>query len=159
MKTATLLPLAALLLAGSALAGDHRYPLSSAYVAECGSCHVAYPPELLTPPAWTATMQGLAKHFGSDASLDARSHKEIDAWLQSRASNREKHANAGKEPRMSETVWFRKEHRNLSLPAKDSSFAQCNACHTLAEKGDYGKSSLIPAMRSERHKEERGFWR
>lgn len=142
MKTTRFLPLAALLLAGSAFAGDHRYTLSPAYAAECGSCHVAYPPALLTAPAWATTMQELGKHFGSDASLDAKTHREISDWLQTQASTRDKHAVSGKTPRLSETPWFRKEHRNLSLPEKTTSIAQCNACHTHAEQGDFGEGSL-----------------
>jgi hypothetical protein len=147
MKTLLLLPITTLLLAGTAFAGDHRYTLSPAYVAECGSCHVAYPPALLTAPIWAATMQGLSKHFGSDASLDAKSHREINDWLQAQASTRDKHAASGKTPRLSETTWFRKEHRNLSLPAKTTSIAQCNACHTRAEQGDFGEGSLKSSRR------------
>ncbi len=142
MKTQYLLPLGALLLASTAFAGEHRYTLSPAYVAECGSCHVAYPPALLSAPAWAATMQGLGKHFGSDASLDAKNQREIGDWLQAQASTRDKHAVSGKTPRLTESTWFRKEHRGLSLPPKTTSLAQCNACHTRAEQGDFGEGSL-----------------
>lgn len=142
MKIVQLLPLAALLAATTAFAGDHRYTLSPAYVAECGSCHVAYPPALLTAPGWATTMQDLGKHFGSDASLDAKTHREIGDWLQTQASTRDKHAATGKVPRLTETTSFRKHHRGLSLPAKTTSIAQCNACHTRAEQGDFGEGSL-----------------
>lgn len=147
MKTTPLLSLAALLLATTAFAGDHRYALTPAYVAECGSCHVAYPPALLTAPAWAATMQELGKHFGSDASLDAKNHREISDWLQAQASTRDKHAAGGKAPRLTESTWFRKEHRGLSLPAKTTSIAQCNACHVRAEQGDFGEGSLKSSLR------------
>lgn len=147
MKTAQLLPLAALLMTTTAFAGDHRYTLSPAYVAECGSCHVAYPPALLSAPGWATTMKDLASHFGSDASLDAKTHREIGDWLQTQASTRDKHATGGKAPRLSETTWFRKEHRDLSLPAKTTSIAQCNACHTRAEQGDFGEGSLKSGRR------------
>lgn len=147
MKVTQILPLAALLLATTALAGDHRYTLSPAYVAECGSCHVAYPPALLNAPGWATTMRELSRHFGSDASLDAASHREISDWLQAQASTREKHASVGKAPRLTESTWFRKEHRGLSLPAKATSIAQCNACHTRAEQGDFGEGSLRSARR------------
>lgn len=147
MKTTPLLSLAALLLATTAFADDHRYTLAPAYVAECGSCHVAYPPALLTAPAWATTMQELGKHFGSDASLDARSHREIGDWLQAQASQRDKHAVSGKAPRLTDSASFRKHHRSLTLPAKSTSFAQCNACHTRAEQGDFGEASLKSARR------------
>jgi hypothetical protein len=147
MKTLHLTALAAILLTGTTFAGDHRYPLSPAYVAECGSCHVAYPPALMSAPAWATTMQELGKHFGSDASLDAKSQREISQWLQTQASTRDKHAITGKAPRLTESSWFRKEHRNLSLPAKTTSIAQCNACHTRAEQGDFGEASLKSSRR------------
>jgi hypothetical protein len=87
-------------------------------------------------------MKDLGKHFGSDASLDAKTHREISDWLQTQASTRDKHATGGKAPRLSETTSFRKHHRGLSLPAKTTSIAQCNACHTRAEQGDFGEGSL-----------------
>lgn len=142
MKALRLLPLAALFAVATASAGEHRYALPPAYVAECGSCHVAYPPDLLGSANWTTIMQGLDRHFGADASLDGKSQREIGDFLQSRASTRDKHLANGKPPRLTETTWFRKEHRGLTVPAKGSSIAQCNACHTRAEQGDFGEASL-----------------
>ena len=147
MKTLKLLPLIVLFAATAAAAGDHRYSLPANYVAECGSCHVAYPPDLMSANGWVTTMQGLEKHFGTDASLDAKTQREIGDFLQSRASRRDKHQADGKAPRISESNWFRKEHRGQSLPAKTTSIAQCNACHTRAEQGDYSESSLKSSRR------------
>ena len=39
--------------------------------AECGGCHAAFPPALLTAPAWRQVMGALDRHYGTDASLDA----------------------------------------------------------------------------------------
>jgi len=142
MQALRLLPLAALFVAATASAGDHRYTLSPSYVAECGSCHVAYPPDLLGAANWAAIMQGLERHFGADASLDAKSQAEIGSFLQARASRRDKHLANANPPRLSETSWFRKEHRGLSAPAKGSSLAQCKVCHSRAEQGDFGETSL-----------------
>jgi len=142
MKTVSLLPLAALFATATAAAGDHRYILSPAYVTECGSCHIAYPPDLLSAANWRSLMQGLDRHFGADASLDPQSQREIGDFLQARASGREKHQADEKPPRLTETLWFRKEHRGLSVPVKGTSIAQCNACHTRAEQGDFGEASL-----------------
>src|SRR4249920_3803985 len=50
--------------------------------AECGSCHVAYPPSLLSAEQWRAHMASLKRHFGSDASVDAAAAAEIGAFLQ-----------------------------------------------------------------------------
>ena len=47
---ATVLPVAA-------SADSHRYTNENAsYRAECGSCHIAYPPALLGPDAWRTIM-------------------------------------------------------------------------------------------------------
>lgn len=146
------LPLVALLLATGAAAGDHRYPLAPAYVAECGSCHVAYPPALLSAADWATTMQNLDRHFGSDASLDPEVHKAIAAILQAQASTRSKHTAGGTAPRLTATLWFQKEHRAEKLrrhqaqpaPATPQStpLAQCNTCHARADQGDFGENSL-----------------
>lgn len=140
--------LAPLLLAAGAVADEHRYPLAPAYAAECGSCHVAYPPALLTAPGWAATMRGLDRHFGVDASLDEQGAREIGAILQAQASTRGKHEATGQPPRLSETAWFRKEHRTEKLrrgpaqTAPDAALARCDTCHARAAQGDFGESSL-----------------
>jgi hypothetical protein len=33
-----------------------------------GSCHIAYPPQMLDAHSWLHMMNGLANHFGTDAS-------------------------------------------------------------------------------------------
>ena len=45
------------------------------YTQECGSCHLAFPPNLLPKASWQSVMHGLDKHYGSDASLDAATQK------------------------------------------------------------------------------------
>jgi cytochrome c553 len=138
-----------------ALAGDHAYgPFPATYVAECGSCHVAFPPQLLGAPDWQAMMSQLDKHYGVDASLEARPRAAIADFLQRNASRRDKHATTVQPPRLTQTAWFRKEHG--SLPAKATktlpAAAQCENCHTAAERGDYNESGLkLPA--GFRHKE------
>lgn len=159
-------PLVSVLLATHALAGEHRYPLAPAYVTECGSCHVAYPPALLDAPGWALTLRDIDRHFGSDASLDAKTQREIAALLQAQASTRRKHEASGKTPRLSETAWFLREHRAEKLrkhgtlpPTTGSSgfsMAQCNACHSRASQGDYNESTLqAPQRPNERRQGER----
>src|SRR4030065_1283786 len=48
---------------------------------ECGSCHLAYPPQLLTAENWQQMMGGLDKHFGANAILDSKTTKEILDFL------------------------------------------------------------------------------
>lgn len=129
-------PAVALLLALGALpaaADDVRLPASPAYRSECGSCHVPYPPQLLPAVSWRALMARLERHFGSDASLDAGTAAEIGRYLERHAGRRAAPALA--EPRITETRWFRKEHRK-EIPA-GSNPADCGACHAGAERGTY----------------------
>ena len=69
---------------------DERVPpaKNALWQNECGSCHVAFPPRLLPAASWRAVMSGLDKHFGSDASLDAASAREIGAFLEKNAGSR-----------------------------------------------------------------------
>lgn len=129
MKSVILLGALSALAALPAAADDVRLPPNPAYQAECGSCHVAYPPQLLPSASWRQLMARLDRHFGSDASLDAKAHEEIGRYLAAHAGRRA--APAGAEPRITETRWFRKEHGAVKNPA------DCVRCHAGAEGGNY----------------------
>ncbi len=78
--------LAALGLAQGALADDHRrVPLLPAYQQECAACHLPYPPGMLPTASWRRLMTNLPRHFGTDASLDPASLKELSTWLAANA--------------------------------------------------------------------------
>jgi nitrate/TMAO reductase-like tetraheme cytochrome c subunit len=114
--------------------------------AECGACHVAYPPNLLPAESWRALMSGLDKHFGSDASLDAATAREISGFLEQNAGS-EISASRGKPVlRITETRWFRNKHDEVSQRDWDNpkvkSPANCTACHTQAENGNYNEDSI-----------------
>jgi hypothetical protein len=143
----TLLATALLGLAVMPAAADDkpRLPPNPAYKAECGSCHVPYPPKLLPAQSWRELMARLDRHFGSDASLDAKTHEELGRYLAANAGRRD--APPGAEPRITETRWFRNEHDNevpaaLWKSAAVKSAANCAACHTRADDGDYSERSL-----------------
>ena len=124
-----------------AVADDAHLPPNATYASECGSCHVAYPPQLRPARSWQHLMGRLDRHFGSDASLDAKAHVAISRYLEANAGRRA--ASAGPEPRITESRWFRKEHDEPSAsiwtnPAVKSA-ANCDACHTRAADGDYSK--------------------
>jgi nitrate/TMAO reductase-like tetraheme cytochrome c subunit len=127
---------------------EERMPASKnvAWQTECGSCHVAFPPRLLPAESWRAVMSGLDKHFGSDASLDPAAAKEIGAFLNKNAGNNQ-HTSSGKPIlRITETRWFVREHDEVPDRAwknpKVKSAANCAACHTEAESGNYGERSI-----------------
>ena len=113
---------------------------------ECSSCHIAYSPGLLPAESWRKVMVGLDKHFGSDASLDAKDNKEITAFLVNNASNRWSAPTAPL--RISEAIWFKRKHDAHEInPAvwknpQVKSPANCAACHPKAERGDYSERDI-----------------
>jgi hypothetical protein len=116
-----------------ALGDEVRTPPDPAYNAECGSCHVAYPPQLLPATSWRELMARLDRHFGADASLDGKLQADIGRFLEANAGRRA--AAPGAEPRITQTRWFRKEHQG-EIPANQNP-ANCAACHRSAERGIY----------------------
>jgi Dihaem cytochrome c. len=123
---------------------DVRNP---AYQSECGACHVAYPPQLLSAASWRAVMDGLGRHFGSDASLDPAAHAEILRYLDANAGRRETAVSGKTQLRISETRWFVREHseelpRDIWNHPAVKSAANCTACHTAADKGDFSERTL-----------------
>lgn len=132
-------------MAGAALADDVFAGSNAKWKAECGSCHVAYPAQLLPATAWQRLMKGLDKHFGTDASVDAATAAEIGAFLDKYAGS--KRGIAGETTlRVSETAWFQREHSKVDAATwknpKIKSAANCTACHTAAEAGDYRERGI-----------------
>jgi len=129
--------------------GGGNHTVSNAkWKEECGSCHLAYPPRLLSAESWRALMSGLDKHFGSDASLDAASGTEIGDFLEKNASTRQHKSSNGVEPplRITDTRWFKSEHREVSArmwkSPKVKSPSNCAACHTKAESGSFSERDI-----------------
>ena len=114
--------------------------------SECGACHVAYPPRMLPAESWRAIMSGLDKHFGSNAGLDAASANEITAFLEKNADARKHDASGKPLLRITETRGFKSEHREVAARVwknpKVKSPANCTACHTQAESGDFNEDNV-----------------
>lgn len=145
---AAVLTLSALLSFGGAQAsgGSTYTATNSKWKDECGSCHVAYPPKLLPAESWKALMGGLGQHFGSDASLDAATSAEITTFLLDNAGKRKRDATTKPLLRITETGWFKREHDEVPAgtwknPAVKSA-ANCGACHTQADSGDYSEANI-----------------
>ncbi len=121
--------------------------------AECGSCHVPYPPRLLPSRSWHAIMTGLDRHFGVDASVDAASAGAIDAFLQ-RNAGRDRSLGVGSPPlRITETSWFRHEHGRIGAATwrdpRVRTASNCAACHAGAEAGRFSEHDVrIPRQGS-----------
>jgi hypothetical protein len=123
--------------------GDRRAagPLLPKYASECASCHIAYPPGMLLAASWQRLMQDLPRHFGTDASVDAATQKELTQWLTVNSGNGKRVREAPPEDRITRSAWFIREHRELSPATWQrpmvKSAANCAACHTEAEKGEF----------------------
>ncbi|HQR69897.1 MAG TPA: cytochrome C [Burkholderiaceae bacterium] len=127
----------------AAAADGHRYANDhAAYRAECGSCHIAYPPALLNAEGWNAIMNSLDRHFGTDASISDAKRAELAAYLGTAASPRK---SAGT-TRITDAAWFRKEHREISAVTWKSSAVKspsnCEACHREASIGDFSERNI-----------------
>lgn len=137
-----------------------RAPLPKAYVQECAACHVAYPAGMLPAASWARLMGGLDKHFGTDASLDPADVQRLNQWLQRNADESRRTDAAAPQDRITRTDWFERKHRHIEaatwrLPSVRSA-ANCMACHTGADKGQYSEHALrMPAGLSAR---QRAAW-
>ena len=127
-----------------------------AYTQECAACHTAYPPALLPAPSWQRIMSGLDKHYGTDASLDAATVKQLSSWLQANAGGYRRVADTPPEDRITRSAWFVREHREVDpsfwTHVSVKSAANCAACHVGADKGNFDEDSVrLPAeLRSRR---------
>jgi hypothetical protein len=132
-------------LAPAAVVGDeHRAPPANpTWQAECGACHVPYPPRRLPARSWRAVMGSLDRHFGVDASLDAQAAGEIAAFLE-RHAGRDRGGDAPM--RITETAWFRREHRKIPAAVWTGpgvkSAANCGVCHPAADRGHYDDDTV-----------------
>jgi hypothetical protein len=131
---------------GAALADDDSFSATDpVWKAECGSCHLAFPPELLPASSWRTMMGGLDRHFGADASLDPATAAKITAFLEKNASRKGKLASE-KTLRITETRWFMHEHDEVPAriwkSEKVKGASNCVACHVNAERGDYSEHSV-----------------
>jgi hypothetical protein len=130
-------------------------PLNPVYKKECGSCHAPFPSWLLNAGDWKKTMSGLERHFGTDASLDPRTHGDVSAWL-ARNAGRGMASSGSAEPRLTQTRWFIKEHDEVPVrlwkTPKIQTPANCIACHKGADQGRYAESEIsVPGMARREH--------
>ncbi len=122
-----------------------------AYLSECASCHTAYPPGMLPAKSWERIMAGLDRHYGVDASLDAATVQQLSQWLNANAGT---YKRVSSEPppqdRITRSAWFERKHRGIEPAvwklASVKSAANCAACHTRADQGQFDDDHLqVPA--------------
>ena len=152
MKKTVLIGASWLLISSSTFAGKMAMPtdMPASYEAECASCHMAYPPALLSQQSWKNVMSGLSKHFGTDASADPKTQTELTNWLVKNATTRHKYSETAPENRITKTSWFIRKHDEVKSEvwkrASIKSPANCVACHSDAANGIFSEKNIkIPA--------------
>lgn len=143
LRPATIL-LALTSAASIAQADSRSMPADSmlpAYRQECAACHMAYPPGMLPAASWKRMLGGLDSHYGSDASLDPTLVRQIGTWLQVHAGTYKRVRDEPPQDRITRSSWFERKHRDLDPAvwqrAAVGSRANCMACHTRADRGDF----------------------
>lgn len=124
---------------------------------ECGSCHMAFHPNLLPSRSWERIMAQQQQHFGADLGLDAATSAAVLAFLSANSADRgateaafkiERSIKPQDVPlRITETPYWVKKHRDIAAADWQSplvkSKSNCAACHSDAEAGTF----LDAAMR------------
>lgn len=140
--------LTGLLAAPLAHADRIAMPANATYQQECASCHVAFAPGLLPAASWQRIMDGLSKHFGTDASLDDKAKREIAAYLKAHAGSYKRVTEEPPQDRISKSAWFLRKHREGEVPANVwkrasvGSPANCSACHVDAAGGNFSEHDV-----------------
>ncbi len=132
-------------LALEARARSERSMPPPVYVQECGACHVPYPARSLAAADWQRVLDGLDRHYGSDAGLDAATVAQIGTWLQANAGRGPIQASA-ELPRVTTAPWFVHEHDEVPARVWASPDVQrasnCAACHGGAAEGLFSEHSV-----------------
>lgn len=116
------------------------------YKQECAACHMAYPPGLLPAASWRRILHGLDQHYGSDASMEPAQVQQIGAWLQANAGTYKRVREEPADDRITRSAWFVRKHREVESSvwkrASIKSAAQCSACHTQADAGNFDEHQV-----------------
>jgi phage-related protein len=101
---------------------------------------------MLPAASWNRLMNNLSEHFGTDASLDSATLKEISSWLDAHAGPRKAGRETPREDRITLSAWFVREHREIAAAVwKRPSVGRasnCAACHTTAAEGRFGERDI-----------------
>jgi hypothetical protein len=137
-------------LGGAVLADDdrraHHVPLAPKYQQECSTCHLAYPPGMLPAASWERILSNLQRHYGTDASLDASTAKELSAWLTANTGTGKRGREQPPEDRITRSTWFVREH--IEVPPNTwklsavKSASNCAACHAQANQGQFNEHTV-----------------
>jgi hypothetical protein len=145
--------LVAVVAIGHAGADERIAPVADPVVKkECGSCHMAFSPQLLPRRSWQKLVETLSDHFGENASLGEAQRKTVLEYLLANAADGPRAGSEGRKfgasipsaltpLRITEVPRWVREHRKVGAdrwgdPSVKSK-ANCPACHKGAEQGIY----------------------
>ncbi|MBI2727803.1 MAG: diheme cytochrome c [Polaromonas sp.] len=137
-------------ISGLALADGpaNTVPLLPKYKQECAACHTPYPAGMLPAGSWKRVMAGLNKHYGTDASMDEASVREISAWLGANAGTYKRVSEEPPQDRITQSAWFLRKHNAREVApevwkrASVGSASNCVACHTNAAQGNFNERDI-----------------
>lgn len=123
---------------------------------ECGSCHLAFHPNLLPARSWKLIMAGQGQHFGTDLALDAPTAAGILAFMVRNAAENspteaafkiDRSIPPGVTPlRITETPYWVEKHRDIRGSDWQSplvkSKSNCAACHLDAVGGTFEDAAM-----------------
>ena len=129
------------------------------YQDECGECHFAYQPGLLTTKSWEKllTADALKDHFGDNAEIDKDTLKIIHAYALDNAADKSYYKRARKIAATTDaataplriTALRYIERKHKGIPEKMvkgntgvKSLSYCDKCHTQADQGVYDEDTV-----------------
>ena len=126
------------------------------YAKECGACHYAYPPGLMTAASWNKVLSNLSNHFGENAELPADTMKTVTDYATANAADKSTYRLSQKiarstgntaPTRISEIPYIAREHREImgryvKNNPKVGSLSKCQLCHTDADKGTFTERAI-----------------
>lgn len=133
---------------------------NESYAEECGACHFAYPPGLLTEASWKKLLSpsALEDHFGENAELDDVTLAEITGYVMTNSAEKSYYKRSRKITRsvasmdeaplrITEVSYIKRKHHELtdSMVVENPdvrSFSNCNACHTQAEQAVFDNDTV-----------------
>jgi cytochrome b len=123
---------------------------------ECGSCHLAFHPNLLPARSWKRILAAQAEHFGTDLALDAPTAAAVETFLvrnaaESSATEAAFKINRSIPPgltplRITETPYWLEKHNGIrrsdwQKPLVKSQ-SNCAACHRDAVAGTFEDAAM-----------------
>ncbi len=123
---------------------------------ECGSCHLAYHPNLLPARSWAKLMAQQHAHFGEDLYLDADTVAIVRAFLVGNAADAlateaawymsAETSRAAAPLRITKTAYWRRKHADIDPRYWTSKAvagkADCAACHLDATAGTFRDGAM-----------------